>query len=135
MESTDSGSSDTPKESATAVCVYYNGACPVCNAGISMQKQKSTMGDIEWVDVDQQQKRVDDVHQSIEYVRERLHVIDEHGRVCVGVDAFAVLWRHSEKERWKARLITLPVINALAQWGYNLFARGLYRWNRNKGHW
>jgi len=112
------------------VSVYYNSACPVCRVGINSQKEKSTACAIEWVDVHEQQQRVVEVDESLDYVRERLHVVDGDGHIHMGVNAFAVLWKNSPKERWKATLITLPIINTLAQWGYKVFARGLFTWNR-----
>jgi len=33
----------------------------------------------------------------LEFVRERLHVVDEHGKLNIGFDAFLTIWRHSPK--------------------------------------
>lgn len=115
--------------------VYYNSACPVCRAGIEGQKDKTTACQVQWADVHRDNEAVAEIGESLEYVRERLHVVDEQGVKRMGVDAFIVLWRHSPKERWKARLLSLPLIHPLAQLGYKAFARLLYRWNRRKGHW
>ncbi|BBP85741.1 MULTISPECIES: thiol-disulfide oxidoreductase DCC family protein [Pseudomonas] len=115
--------------------VYYNSACPVCRAGIEGQKDKSTACEIEWADVHADNQAVEEIGEALEYVRERLHLVDEQGVKRMGVDAFIVLWRHSPKERWKARLLSLPLIHGLAQLGYKAFARLLYLWNRSKRHW
>lgn len=115
--------------------VYYNSACPVCRAGIEGQKDKSTACEIEWADVHADNQAVEEIGEELEYVRERLHLVDEQGIKHMGVDAFIVLWRHSPQERWKARLLSLPLIHGLAQLGYKAFARLLYLWNRSKRHW
>ena len=78
---------------------------------------------------------VDDVSADLEFVRERLHVIDEHGQLQVGFAAFLAIWRNSPKETWKYHVFALPIIKQVCGLGYNLFARALYRWNKAKKHW
>ena len=118
--------------------VYYNGACPVCNAGIKDQRQRMEacgIKDIEWVDVDANPDVVSEVGASLEQVRERLYVKDADGELNIGADAFTRLWSQTPNQRWLASLLRLPVLKQLTQLAYNIFARLLYRWNRAKRHW
>ena len=118
--------------------VYYNSACPVCNAGIKDQRQRMEacgIKDIEWVDVHENPEAVSEVGASLEQVRERLYVKDPDGRLNVGADAFTRLWSQTPGQRWLAKLFQLPVLRSFAQTAYNVFARLLYRWNRAKRHW
>ncbi|MEE9424965.1 MAG: DUF393 domain-containing protein [Methylococcales bacterium] len=115
--------------------VYYNSACPVCDAGINAQKNKSSECAIDWNDIHTNNELVQDVSDDIEYVRERLHVIDENDEVFVGINAFIAIWHHSPKERWKAKLLSLPIIKPFANFAYNIFARLLYQWNRKRSSW
>ena len=115
--------------------VYYNSACPVCNAGITHQRRKMAGCAVQWRDVHRDLDARREVAADLEFVRERLHVIDESGRIRSGVDAFEVIWRHSPHEQWKARLITSPVVRPVTTVLYNAFARLLYRWNRWMRHW
>ena len=118
--------------------VYYNSACPVCNAGIKEQRQRMEacgIKDIEWVDVHTNPEAVSEVGASLEQVRERLHVKDSDGQLNVGADAFTRLWSQTRGQRWLAKLLRLPVLKQLTHLAYNVFARLLYRWNRAKGHW
>lgn len=115
--------------------VYYNSACPVCNAGIERQKRRMADRPVAWKDVHTDEAARTEIPSELEFVRERLHALDEHGELQVGFDAFLAIWRHSPGERWKARSLGLPGIRHLAAMGYNLFARGLYRWNRRRGRW
>lgn len=119
------------------VKVYYNSACPVCNAGIKYEQRKleETGGQIDWIDVHQRNDAVDEIGAELEFVRERLHVVDESGRLRVGADAFAALWRLHPRQVRLARWAAWPVIGPLFRCGYNLFAAGLYRWNLWCGHW
>lgn len=115
--------------------VYYNSACPVCKAGIERQKAKSGNGDHCWYDVHLENARVDEIDAELEFVRKRLHVVDELGKLQVGFDAILALWRQSPAESWKARLFGWPPLRALCRGAYNLFAVLLYRWNRRRGRW
>ena len=118
--------------------VYYNSACPVCNAGIKDQRrrmQECGVKDIEWVDVHNNPDAVSEVGSSLEQVRERLYVKDDKGGLNIGVDAFIHLWRQTPNQRWLAKLFQLPMIRSLARLAYNGFARLLYLWNRALKHW
>jgi predicted DCC family thiol-disulfide oxidoreductase YuxK len=118
--------------------VYYNSACPVCNAGIKDQRRRMEacgIEDIEWVDVHANPEAVSEVGASLEQVRERLHVKDSDGQLNVGADAFMCLWSQTRGQRRLAKLLRLPVLKQLTHLAYNLFARLLYRWNRTRGRW
>jgi predicted DCC family thiol-disulfide oxidoreductase YuxK len=120
------------------VKVFYNSACPVCNAGIEGQRRRmQTRGScpVEWVDVHQNPRAVEELGAELEQVRERLYLKDESGQINVGVDAFTALFQRTRGQRWLGRLLRLPGLHLLARWGYNLFARALYRWNRWLKHW
>jgi predicted DCC family thiol-disulfide oxidoreductase YuxK len=115
--------------------VYYNSACPVCKAGIEGQMKKGSACEVQWNDVHADNELASEVKADLAFVRERLHVIDENGRIQVGFDAFLAIWRNSPKETWKARLLGLPVIKQACRLAYNGFAAALYRWNRSRKHW
>ena len=115
--------------------VYYNSACPVCKAGIEGQMGKDSACEIQWNDVHKQNTLVSEIGAELDFVRERLHVVDEKGELQVGFNAFLAIWRNSPREVWKARLFGLPVLKQLCQLGYNLFAAALYAWNRSKKRW
>ena len=96
--------------------VYYNSACPVCNAGIKDQRQRMEacrIKDIEWVDVHTNPEAVSEVGASLEQVRERLHVKDSDSQLNVGMDAFTRLWSQTRGQRWLAKLLRLPVFKQL----------------------
>lgn len=118
--------------------VYYNSACPVCNAGIKDQKQRMDNGgikDIEWVDIHNNPDAVSEVDTPLEKVRERLYFKDANGQINIGADAFIQLWLQTPGQRWLGKLCQLPVIKQCFHLVYNGFARLLYRWNRAKKHW
>jgi predicted DCC family thiol-disulfide oxidoreductase YuxK len=117
--------------------VYYNSACPVCKAGIEGQKQRmeACRAAVDFIDVHAEPEAVKEIGAEREFVRERLHVMDESGQVLVGADAFAVIWQRTDGQRWLGRLVQLPLIRPLTAWLYNWFAARLYAWNRRNGRW
>ncbi len=125
----------TVDKNATEIKVFYNSGCPVCDVGISIQKNKMNTCAVAWKDVHTDMVARNELPANLELVRERLHAIDEKGNLRVGIDAFEVIWRHSPNEQWKANLIAWPIIKPLSTVAYNLFAKLLYRWNVKKGHW
>lgn len=117
--------------------VYYNSACPVCNAGIRYQQRKlgAASDDIEWIDVHSRNEAACEVNPDLELVRERLHVVDGDGDVHVGAEAFAELWSKTPGQSALARVARVPGLRHVWRWLYNLFAALLYRWNRFNGRW
>ena len=115
--------------------VYYNSACPVCKAGIDAQKGKMAACAINWKDVHADNTLATEIASELEFVRERLHVVNAEGKLLVGFDAFLEIWRNSPKEQWLARLLGLPIIHQFGILAYNIFAAALYQWNRAKKYW
>jgi predicted DCC family thiol-disulfide oxidoreductase YuxK len=117
--------------------VYYNSACPVCNAGIGAEKRRMDACnlDVEWIDIHRDPGRLEEIGASQEFVRERLHIADDAGAVHVGAEAFGALWIQTPQMRPLSKLLRTPVIRTLARSAYNVFAAGLYRWNRWRGRW
>ena len=118
-----------------SVRVFYNSACPVCDAGIASQMKKGTKCGVEWQDVHTDNELVKALNVELEYVRQKLHVIDTEGNLHVGYDAFIAIWENTHSEQWKARLSSLPVIKPCLNLCYDGVAWCLYRWNRAKKHW
>lgn len=119
--------------------VYFNGACPVCRAGIAAQRERmnatGTGCEIEWRDITKEPDALIQRGITVDDVRRKLHVEDEQGDLCVGAEAFAALWQETPGWRWLGRLLSVPGVSVLARWAYNRFADRLYAWNRRKGRW
>jgi len=113
--------------------VYFNSACPVCNAGICYQRGKMDGSAVEFVDLHAHPELAQELGIDLELLRERLHVRDANGAMHVGDDALAELWSQTPGQRsmaWLTRRLgwlTGPL--------YKIVARGLYRFNRCLGHW
>lgn len=108
----------TKLESNTA-CVYYDGACALCNREISALK--ATNGDLDFVNVHDAE--------ALPYAKEQmlmhLHAISADGEVLTGLDANIYMWRQCEK-RWLARFMAFAPVYFFAKPIYNLWAKRRY---------
>jgi predicted DCC family thiol-disulfide oxidoreductase YuxK len=117
--------------------VYFNSACPVCNAGIRWQRRRmpAQICAVDWLDVHRDHALVRELGTDLESVRRKLYVVDERGVVHVGADAFTYLWKHTPGWRWLGRLFSMPILRSLGRITYDGWAALLYRWNRYMKHW
>lgn len=115
--------------------VFYNSACPVCDAGINMQRKKSVICGVEWEDVHLDNEKVKALNADLEFVRQRLHVIDTHGKLKIGFEAFVTIWENSPNEKWKASISKTSGVRWVLNKSYNVLAWCLYKWNRALKHW
>ncbi len=113
--------------------VYYNSACPVCDAGICYQRARMEGDAVQFVDVHAHPEVAQELGIDLEALRERLHVRDADGAMATGEGAFAALFAQTRGQRWLA--CVLRRLSWLAAPLYNTLARQLYRWNRARGRW
>ena len=125
------------KREVARLKVYYNSACLVCDAGIRGQRQRMAgcALDIQWIDIHSRPQALEEIGAGQEFVRERLHVLDEKGELRIGAEAFRALWERTPGQRTLARLTGLPVVAWLSRCAYNAFAALLYAWNRANRRW
>lgn len=119
---------------ATRTTVYYNSACPICDAGIRHQQRRMGSCQVDWIDVHRSPEAVQDLGAPLETVRERLHVV-VGGRTLVGAEALAALWSTTPGLRWLGWLLSQAGLRRVSALLYDRFARALYRWNLRRGHW
>jgi predicted DCC family thiol-disulfide oxidoreductase YuxK len=123
------------EKAAPSHTVYYNSACPVCDAGVCAMRARIAEGEVEWVDVHRHPQRVVALGLDLEDVRERLHLVGADGRIQVGAPALLTTWSLQTRWGWLLKPLNLPGLRTLTSRAYNAFARQLYRWNRRQGHW
>jgi predicted DCC family thiol-disulfide oxidoreductase YuxK len=119
--------------------VWYNTRCPVCDAGISRQRNKLLdavrAGRIAFRDINEEPDALAGFGASLDDIRRRLHATDETGRLIVGADVAVAIWRVTPGETWLARLLGNRAVLPLTRLVYDRFADVLFSWNRRKGHW
>jgi predicted DCC family thiol-disulfide oxidoreductase YuxK len=118
--------------------VYYNSACPVCDAGVRNQRKAMEGGasdDPAWTDMTAAPAALQSDGLTLDHVRRHIYARDHEGRLHRGADAFALLWKATPGRRWLGRLISLPIVRPAARVLYDWFADRLYAWNRRHGRW
>ena len=119
--------------------VWYNTRCPVCDAGISRQRNRLIdavrAGRVTFRDINEQPDALAAHGASLDDIRRRLHATDEAGRLIVGADVAIAVWRVTPGETWLAPLFGNPAVLPLTRFLYDRFADLLFAWNRRNGRW
>jgi predicted DCC family thiol-disulfide oxidoreductase YuxK len=115
------------------VC-YYHGGCPVCRTEIEHYKRGSGGDRVTWRDLSAEPEALAAFGIDRAGAKRRLHVLDETGRLHVGVDAFVVLWQRMPRYRWLARLAASRPLRPAAVALYDkVLAPLLFWWNKRQG--
>ena len=122
-----------------ALTIFYNTRCPVCDAGISYQRQKLLLlvkqGIVVFEDINSRPDALSSFNVSIEDIRRRLYAISEGGDLVVGVDVAIALWRMTSGQKWLANLFGNLIFLPISRFCYDHFADLLYAWNKWMKHW
>ncbi len=122
-----------------ALTVWHNTKCPVCEAGISRQRQRLraavAAGEIEFRDINLEPEALKAYGASEDDVRRRLHAVDGTGALLVGADVVVAVWRATPGEAWLASLFGAPGAIWLTRLVYDRFADLLWAWNKRAGRW
>ncbi|MEM9100410.1 MAG: DUF393 domain-containing protein [Pseudomonadota bacterium] len=114
-----------------AICdVIYNGACPVCDAGIEALRSKGEGAS--YTDIAQMPERLAEHGLTAEDVQYRLHAVTADGRLVRGIDAVAETMLVNPRWAWAGRLAQLPLLRQLGWVAYEIAAFCLFRWNKWK---
>lgn len=109
--------------SAGALCVYFDGGCPLCRAEISAYQRTEGGDALRWVDVNSCGEAELGTELDKTKALARLHVRRPDGTLVDGAAAFAEIWSALPRWRWLGRLARLPGMTPLMELGYVLFLR------------
>ena len=104
------------------ITVFYDSKCGLCSKEINHYRSIAPTGVFDWQDITESMDGLNRLGVSLTLGLKRLHVLDNHGSLHIGVNAFIVIWRHLPRWRLLAILIALPGIRQLAQYAYASFA-------------
>jgi predicted DCC family thiol-disulfide oxidoreductase YuxK len=105
--------------------IFYDGNCALCSTEMKQLKQadvenKIVLEDLNVADFSARYPEID-VAKAMTY----LHAQKPSGEIIYGLDVTYQAWRIVGKHRW-LKLIRLPLIRILADYGYFLFAKYRY---------
>jgi demethoxyubiquinone hydroxylase (CLK1/Coq7/Cat5 family) len=115
-----STSSPTPPNS---LCVYYDGACPLCRAEIATYQRAEGGESLQWIDASgcNQAELGPDLDRTSALAR--LHIRRPDGTLLQGAAAFVAIWSALPGWRWLAQLAKLPGALFVMDVGYNIFLK------------
>lgn len=118
-----------------ALCVYYDGGCPLCRAEIASYQRTAGGESLRWVDAHASSPAELGPDLDAATALARMHVRRSDGKLLRGAAAFAEIWSHLPRWRWLARLARLPGVLPVVDLLYTVFlvVRPLWRGRTKRG--
>ncbi len=122
------GTGVTGKASPGKLAILYDGACEMCRASLDGIRQFDNSGQIEPLDLHQDEVRAQFPELKLESLLEELHAVDESGRVYRGARAInEILRRQRGLKGYLAYLWYVPGYAWLADRQYKRIAASRYQ--------
>ena len=112
-----------PAAPSGALCVYYDGGCPLCRAEIATYRRTEGGDAVRWVDAHACAPAELGPGLQRPSALARLHVRRADGTLLHGAAAFAEIWAALPRWRWLARVARVPGVLPLLELGYRGFLR------------
>lgn len=115
--------------------IFYNGACPICRREIAHYRRlaEDTGASLAWRDVASDARALAAHGIGRDAAVRRLHAVDSHGRLLVGIDAFSAVWERLPRWAWLARSLRWrPARWLVAQLYERVAAPLLAAWHRRR---
>jgi predicted DCC family thiol-disulfide oxidoreductase YuxK len=128
----------TETASPPPVIVCYNGACPVCRAGMERYQRLAAAAPrplpLGWRDINTDPALFQQHGIGFDMAMRRLHAFDGAGRMLRGIDVIVAIWRALPGyRRWLGRLAGFAPVRPLAWFAYEvLVSYPVYRWSRRR---
>lgn len=103
-----------------SLTVYFDGACPLCQAEINHYRKQEGAGAICFVDVSRSEETLA-LDLTKQQAMKRFHVRANDGLLLSGAAAFVAVWSTLPRWRLAARLAALPGILRILEVAYRLF--------------
>jgi predicted DCC family thiol-disulfide oxidoreductase YuxK len=112
-----------PEKNRAVITVLFDGDCPICSSEIRHLRKRNLYGSIRFVDIasaDFDPKK----HQNVSYrqAMREMHIIDSHGHILTGIDAFIKIYARSGHVII-AVLMQIPVLQLAFRALYKIFAK------------
>ena len=110
--------------------VFFNNSCNICKMEIDHYKKISD-GNLEWVDITNNQEAIKLTSKSSAELLRRLHVID-NGEVIGGAKAFVIIWSKIPKYKFLAKIFSKKPLFFLFHYIYEFIAYFLFLKNKSQ---
>jgi len=111
------------KASAGKLAILYDGSCEMCRASLDGVRQFDNSGNMEPLDLQDEEVRAQFPELKLEHLLEELHAVDDTGRVFRGARAInEILRRQRGLKGYLAYLWYIPPYAWIADWQYKRIA-------------
>ena len=111
------------------VKVFFNNSCNICRAEINHYKNHSD-GNLEWVDVTDNQDAQQLTSKSYKDLLRRMHVIQD-GRVIDGAESFLIIWKNIPKYNFLYKIFKIKPLFFFLNIFYEIAAYFLFIKNKH----
>ena len=111
------------------VKVFFNNSCNICRAEINHYK-KHYDGNLEWVDVTDNQDAQQLTSKSYKDLLRRMHVIQD-GKVIDGADSFLIIWKNIPKYNFLYKIFKIKPLFFFLNIFYEIAAYFLFIKNKH----
>ncbi len=116
--------------SANPHIVFYDDACPLCDAEIGHYKKIKTLHDIDWLGINSSWDDIQHYRFSKETLLKRIHAVHSDGTIVTGAAAFALIWNSLKYCRVLGFIVTKFKLITLLEFFYKRFADWRYKKNQ-----
>jgi len=106
--------------------LYYESACPLCNAEMSNLMLRNTEGHLRFADVSAADFSGPPAGTTMQDLLELIHARRADGRVLKGVEVFRLAYE-AVGLGWVSTAMRLPLLRPFAEWSYPVLARNRHR--------
>ena len=110
--------------------VYFNDSCNICRMEINHYK-KIANGDLEWIDITNNDEAIKITSKSQKELLRRLHVIND-GEVIGGAKAFIIIWSKIPKYKILSKIFSIKPLFIIFHYIYEIAAFFLFLKNRKQ---
>ena len=111
------------------VKVFFNNSCNICRAEINHYKKYSE-GNVEWVDVTDNQEAQKITSKSYKELLRRMHVIHD-GKLIHGAEVFLIIWKNIPKYNFLYKIFRNKYLFYLLNIFYEIKAYFLFLKNKH----
>jgi predicted DCC family thiol-disulfide oxidoreductase YuxK len=106
--------------------LFYESACPLCNAEMSNLMLRDTQGHLRFADVSASDFTDVPAGATMQDLLDLIHARTADGRVLKGVEVFRLAYE-AVGLGWVSSAMRMPVLRPLADWAYPVLARNRHR--------
>lgn len=111
------------------ITVFYDGKCSLCAKEIAHYQSIAPKEQFYFCDITQDSKPFTRLGFDTTTGLKELHVLNRHGSIKIGLDAFITIWRELRGWKYLAWLTNLPIIHFILSRVYKGFAAWRYKHN------